>query len=57
MKCDVLNRVEIHGSTSRLRDGKITHEDWEFVQNHCAEQNMTEERRNEFLSDYYVIRY
>jgi hypothetical protein len=35
----------------RIRDGLSTTEDWEFLMNHCAEQNMSEERIKEFLSD------
>jgi hypothetical protein len=34
----------------RIRDGLSTTEDWEFLTNHC-EQNMSEERIMEFLSD------
>ena len=35
----------------RIRDGLSTTEDWEYLMKYCAEQNMSEERIKEFLSD------
>lgn len=34
----------------RRRDGLSTTEDWEILMQFCAEQNMTEERINDFSS-------
>jgi hypothetical protein len=35
----------------RIRDGLSTTEDWEYLMENCAEQNMSEEKIKEFLSD------